>query len=344
MTGTMAAVTASLITTVTFINILLFGFVIFMFSFLIALRLLIARHEDRLEKKKERIRPIVHELLASDDDVATAIANRLKLLSGERDAFEQVLLENARVLRGREMSVLTQVFEIFGFVSEDIRNLRTSRNLKKAKSAYHLGVMKASRATPFLLEFLSSDSPEVVFSCLNALSHIGTPEAIQGVMDYLYTTDEPWTLRVAEVLLERKQAFAPHIRGWLESGVTEIQKQVFLIDICGVIRDVSAVPLLISRLEHSDEDVRAHSARALGLIGDFNACLPLVAAIDDSEPLVRAEAAVAAGNIHCTVAIPRLQECLQDQVLEVKISSAVALTKMGEAARTALEEGLVAAE
>jgi len=336
---------ASILTSLTFTVVGMFFLVVFFFVLLIVLRLVVARRERILEEKKADLRPLVYDLLTGEQNPDDVIATLKSVIPvSQREALEQVLLENAKVLKGHEQEILTFTFESFGFASEDIENLQRGDKIDKAKAAFHLGVMRTARATPYLLAELSARSPEVRFAALNALSKIGTPEAIAGVMDHLSADTEIETLRVAEVILERKQTFAPRLVGWLERGEEDRARLLLLINLLGVMKDTSAVPVLLGYLDHEYPPVRARAVRALGSIGDFGVCEPLMRLLDDVAPEVRAEAAEALGKLQYGEAAGRLGVGLNDPDLTVKMSCAVALSRLGDEGHTVLAGVLRAAE
>jgi HEAT repeat protein len=330
---------------VTYSVIGLFFLVVFMFLTLIVLRITGARRERNFEGKAEEIRPAVYELLTGDSPAGEVVAElHATIPIQDRRELEYVLLENARVLKGRELEILTMVFEQLGYADEDIATVRHGRDIKKAESAFHLGTMRTPRAVPYLVSALASRSPEVEFSALNALSKIGTPEAIAAVMEYLATHNELETLRVAEIVLERNQAFSPYLEEWLKHGEADIPRLELLIDLMGVMKNAKVVPVLFDYLAHEDPAVRASAASALGGIGDSSASDRLKVALFDDDPGVRAEAATALGKVQCIEAVPLLKGGLSDPDLTVKINSAQALSQLGEEGYAVLEEGLAATE
>ncbi len=333
------------VNTITYVVIALFLVVVLGFFALIILRLVSSKIQVAEEKKKEELRPLVYDLLTSDRSPKDIVATLGTVIARkDRGLLEAVLLENARVLKGREQDILTDAFDKLGFADEDIATVKQGEKIKKAESAFHLGTMRIARATPYLIEAMSSPSPEVRFSCLNALSKIGTPDAIDAVMEHLATDEGLETLRVAEVILERKQSFIPGIEKLLEESYEERERLLLLIDLLGAMRESSAVTTLLRYLDHHDPDVRAKSANALGSIGDFTACEALVRSMGDQSPGVRAEAAESLGKLQCDNAISRLKAGLSDVDLTVKMNSAVALSMLGDEGHVALEEGLAATE
>ena len=337
--------TSSIISILNYSILLLFAAILTLIAFLAVLRVLNSRREKARLARIEDIRPLVLELLIGEHDhKEAAFELRHFINSGERRELELVLLDYARFLKGDEMDMLTYVFEDLGFVNEDIQVLQSGRNTKKAESAFHLGRMRSARSVPYLTELLASSNEAVVFQSLDALSHVGTPEAVQTVMDYLMGEHHLKTSRVAEVILEKKVSFAPLIRRQLAEGDTEDWRLGFLIDLAGSMHDTEALSGVLRYLDYPAEQVRSKAARALGTIGDNEACASLSRSLGDSSADVRAEAAVALGQIRCEDSIPLLAGKLGDTVLRVKMSSAVALMKMGPPGRDALNAGLSSSE
>jgi hypothetical protein len=325
--------------------VVLFFALIGMSAVLVGMRAVTGRRRLKRERTTAELMPLVADLLTEGRGRDEVLYGLEHLVSARnRGILEEVLLEYARFLKGQEMDTLTYVFEKMGYVDEDIRDLQGGGSIARAKAAFHLGTRRSERSVPYLLRALESGKEDVVFASLNALSHIGTPDAIDGVMRFLSSSRRPQNIRIAEVVLERKRAFAPLVRQQLSSQQDDLEWLRMLIEVAGAMRDLKSVPLLVGYLDHPDESIRASSARALGSIDDAGACEALTDALDDPSAQVRSEAASSLGHAQYDPAIDRLRGGLEDPDLQVKMSCAIALTKMGQAGYSALHEGLNAAE
>lgn len=332
-------------TAVTYAVLVITAITVFLFLLLLGLRLVVSSRERRLDAKKEHLNSLLMEILTEGRSARDIVATLGSVVpKGYRRALEIVMLENIKALSGREREALSEAFDELGYVDEDIRGLRRPGLVRNAESAFHLGVMRAGRAVPYLVEGLYSKKPEVSFACLNALSKIGTHEALEAVVGYLSSATDIETMRVAEVLLERKQEFSGYLMRWLETEEPDRQKLMVAIDIMGAMKDAHAVPVLSGFLEHPDGRVRSTAALALGTIGDYSACGALMESLGDEDAGVRAEAAEALGKLQCDEAVQLLREGLSDDDLVVKMNSAIALSQLGEEGKTVLEEGLLAIE
>lgn len=337
---------AHLVNVLSYSIVVMFCAVVALFGYMALMRVVLARRERSDEARKESVRPLALDILTSDGSPEEAVWKLAHLTTKkDRRALDEVLLQYARIVRGPEKELLTRVFEQMGFVAEDIDRIDGGNHLEQAEAAYHLGMMGSTRAVPYLLERLRSEDAAVVFASLDALSHIGTRAAIDGVMAYLNAGGRLQSSRISEVLLERTDEFSPLIIDELERGDARGDLKDVLIDTEGAMRDRRAVALLTSFMESDREEAvtRAKAARSLGRIGEVESCDHLEKALEDPEALVRAEAAEALGRLGCSGSVDSLGRALLDEVFEVRVNAAFALTKLGEGGAEVLERSLLAA-
>jgi HEAT repeat protein len=327
-------------TALTYGVIAMLGFVLLMFLVLVALRFVSSRRERRFAQKKEQINSVLSDLLASDASPADALQTlRDTIPPSDWNVLEVAVLESIQSEGDGRAGELTYISENMGFVEEDIENLAGGSDAKKAESAFHLGIVGSRRAVGALLDTLSVGTDEdVVFACLDALSHIGTPGAIDGVAKYLASHGELRNIRIAEVLLERGPEFAPHVRQWLQVEGLDSRRLNFLLKVAGALEDTSMVEPVSGYLAHPEPSVRANAARALGLLGDTGACRSLERAMGEGAVAVRVEAAEALGRLGCGESIVALERGLGDPDMKVRRGSAFALTRLGTRGRLVLEE------
>ncbi len=326
---------------VTLAVISIFALTLLLFFGLILLRFIGSRREKTIEKRKERIRTLVYELIAEEQFQDRALEMFSKNIArNDLKHLRSVLLENARVLKGKEREILSSVYDGLGFADEDLRILKRGSRLKRAEAAVRLGTMRISRATSYLIDTLSDASGELEFCCLNALSKIGTPKALNAVADYIVSASKIESIRVAEVVLEKREEFSIYVRKWIDQTAANPERLGLVIDLVGAMRDANSVPVLISLLEHSDETIRSKAAFALGIIGDYHACSSLQRLLNDASARVRAVTAEALGRLQCEDAIGALGRAIGDSSLSVKMNAAIALSRLGERGSAVLEKSL----
>jgi HEAT repeat protein len=100
----------------------------------------------------------------------------------------------------------------------------------------------------------------------------------------------------------------------------------------------SAVPALITALQHQNPEVRAASATALSQIGnDAAPALPALSrALQDKDPKVRGAAVEAFGSIGRRAMVPYLIANLKHQDASVRYNAAHGLTRLGNYAESAV--------
>lgn len=308
---------------------------------LVILRLVTTRREERLDKRLARLRPIVADILTNDRLDSESAYQRLAIAvpEGDRKALELVLYEYTRSLKGPEMDALTHILERFGFVEEDMEDLRSSSEVKQARAALHLGRARSARAVPMLLAARDGASETVTLEVLNALSRIGTRESVNGVVDYIAGPRTLQNARLAEVVLERRNAFAPLLRQRLAAGVPR-DRVGLMLDLVGALRDPAARGTVVPYLEDGDEAIRSKAARALGWMRDPMACGSLGRSMLDESALVRRSAAESLGRLECARALGPLSAALADPDFKVRIASGAALARLGDEGHHALERWL----
>jgi HEAT repeat protein len=90
------------------------------------------------------------------------------------------------------------------------------------------------------------------------------------------------------------------------------------------------VKKLIKALSHSERDIRAASAAALGRIGDPTAIVPLIKALKSDHVTVINSAARALGQIGNSSAVPALRQMLNDRNELVRWHAVWALEELGD--------------
>jgi len=256
----------------------------------------------------------------------------------ERSVVEEVLLDNARFLKGTARSRITAACEELGFVPERITQLRHRRWWKRAEAAEKLGTMKSPKAAPELIALMHDGVPEVRMRAARALGQLETRTSIKPLIDALQDPSRWSALRIADIIAGMGNAAADELS---ESFNTlPIKARVAAVDCLGRAKSQRAPRLLLKLLSDPDRDIRARAAHSLGLIGDPNFTPDLLKCLHDTEWPVRAMAAKALGRLGRPEAVAPLAEALRDQEWWVRINAAEGLKSMGEKGLDALIEAL----
>jgi len=124
----------------------------------------------------------------------------------------------------------------------------------------------------------------------------------------------------------------------LARGIHNARVELAVVDALGHGGFVAARDLLVQRLADGDLDLRAASARALGLIRAEGCGPALIAALRDEAWQVRAQAARALGRVGAPLATHALAARLTDSAWWVRHHAAYALKEMGHDGHAALRQ------
>lgn len=137
-------------------------------------------------------------------------------------------------------------------------------------------------------------------------------ELIMRNIAMLDSTDQKLVEQAAWRLEQRREKAISSLVSELDSKNNSIRKQSNLIYLIGRISvdEKGSIPALISKLEHSDPDIRAISARALGKIGkNAKTSVPFLAnLLNDENTWVKESAAIALQKIGTKDALKSLKK------------------------------------
>ena len=182
-----------------------------------------------------------------------------------------------------------------------LKELKSSRPIRRWTAAMELGHTKDARAVPHLIELLHDPAWEVREHTVNALGEIGHPSAV------------------------------PHLIALLQEDLfTSVRFHA--ASALGKIKDPSAIPALVDTLRDplARAELRWNAAEALGEIGHEKIVPHLVKALEDSNTYVRGRAAVALGRIGHEAAIPHLIKMLEDPASSETLNAEAALVTLGQ--------------
>jgi putative membrane-bound dehydrogenase-like protein len=139
-------------------------------------------------------------------------------------------------------------------------------------------------------------------------------------------------MRAQWTLIKQGHAASPSVTSALASSQTKPLAKRHLVwavnEIAGGTTEGRAA--LVAALEDPEPDVRAQSARALGLRADWGAEEALRARMADSDAIVRLQANIALGRIGKPRATPGLLQALSEKDEFLRFSARVALRRIGD--------------
>jgi len=288
--------------------------------------------ERRLRKRRVQLEPIFFRYVTGTGPIEEHLKQPLR--PSDRVLVEEIFFDLGRVVKGSVWERAREAFERLGFVDHYISRLQSRGWWYRAEAAEKLGYIGSERGTQPLVKHMDDPVGEVRVRVARALGRIGTPEALDYLVEALRDPGRWSAIRVGGILINAG-----------EGGVERLMKayatlpfhaRVAAIDIFARIRSLKASPLLLELLEDENSDIRARAAFALGATGDPNFAEPLIGALKDPAWAVRAMAAKAVGRLKEAASIPTLCECLQDAEWWVRANAAEALKNKGEKGSQAL--------
>jgi len=272
--------------------------------------------------------PYLREALFDKNPNISIVAADLLKAKGRRATTEIIALLNEDVT-----AVRYSVAHILGgndtpqAVQGLIRSLSDRSPLVRQKAASSLGETADPMAVPALIVTLSDPAPEVGEAAFNSLLQIGG-RAVPELVDSLERADRDTRRDIATLLgqIGSPRAVPTLARTLFDKEPTVVQAALRAFQTMGE----SAIPALVTLLQHKDERIRIAAAWALGEIGNREAVPALMTALEDRKsPALRQQAADALGRIGDTLAVNGLIRALGDREREVRREAADALRKIG---------------
>ncbi len=227
-----------------------------------------------------------------------------------------------------------------------------SRSLvRRARGAYQLGALARTDALPVLLPLLRDRQFVVRRGAVRALGTVGSPEAVQPLLDAV-ATDDALAGDVVAALTRIGPAAAPPLREALGKALTPghrppapehrgppVRRAAVTAHALGRVGDVSDTRLLVPALRDQGRHpgLAEAAAGALGLLGSPEAVQPLLAALGTPAQSLRLSAAKALGDISDKAAAPGLVAALPGAGHEDARAIAAALLQLGPEGLRALE-------
>lgn len=209
---------------------------------------------------------------------------------------------------------------------------------RRALAARRLSLLRSRVSWRALRRALVRGPEMVTFAAAAALARYRD----RGALRWLLTHEGALAHRHRNALVALLRAFGrpglPVLERALERGIVDKRVELAVVDTLGLGGFSEAREALEHRLAVGDLDLRAASARALGLLRAVECTTSLIAALRDEAWQVRAQAARALGRVGAPLAVHALAARLTDPSWWVRHHTAYALKEMGEDGQVALRQ------
>lgn len=288
--------------------------------------------------------PYRHALIAmasGEDEDGQAKASLYAVPAPTWDRLRPSVVAFLTKVRGTPADDLGELLRSRGEI-EAARRMLTSRSaVRRARSAYLLGLVRDSDSVALVLPLLGDPHADVRLVAARSLGAMGEPSAASGVLHALRSSHGQMGLPAwvaAEALLAMGVQIAPALQIGLASEDPAVR------NVCAVVAGhaafSSAVPQLrILLASDSEGDVRASAAVALGRIGGADDVAALVRHTNVSEPTVlRRTCATALGDLGLRAGVDTLAALLGDGDRRLAQLAADALVRIGSEGVARLNE------
>lgn len=248
-------------------------------------------------------------------------------------AMEEALFKGLDA--GADGALVLRWFEDLGYVDHYIKCLTSSRNRwDRALAAKKLGLIRCSRAVPFLVGALRAnyrDTRNMVIFALGRILDISTlPNLIDALKDSV-RNDEDVSIRIVKSsIMAFGQAALPYLIKETRNPLWKARAAV--IDILVELASPVVADTFVGLLEDTEQDIRAKACKGLGKIRWAKATARLIKATEDPYWVVRLHAVKALGLIGDPFVVYFLGKRLEDQNWQVRKTAAEALGAIGRCA------------
>jgi len=269
--------------------------------------------------------------IARDKISVGYVAKKLSRL-GNGVLIEQILDKAAA--RSGSQSQIQELYDKIGITKKYIDTLINSKSWKKrAFACEKLGQIGSGKAVPILLSIICDENnkdEDVRSVALRALGRIRDKRAIPVLIEALGYPETWLPPRIGEILVNIGEESIYHLKKELRNFQNE-SRRGWSAEILGWLEAKNAVDSLAESLLDASPEVRARAAGALGKIKDERAIGKLTELlISEPIPFVRTRVSQALGNIGNPSVLHYLVNILKDPEWWVRVRAVEALEQLGE--------------
>lgn len=245
----------------------------------------------------------------------------------ERRYFRDVLMAECAKQGGRSKDKIRDLYKQFGFLDDDINQLRSRIWWKKIEAMERIGDLRLIEVEDNILPMLLAKRSEVKFSALRALASIGS-QKLAEMLPKIFADNSRWAYRYLVNKLYIVEIPPDNLKPLASSPDRDLRKATAIL--LGKKGNEKAIPMLRNLADDGVKDVRREAIHSLGEIGSTKAISILSNRIDDDEPQVRAEIARALGKLKDLNSLSLIDQLADDIDFEVRFQAFFALERFGQ--------------
>ncbi len=253
-----------------------------------------------------------------------------------RRALKGLMLGMSRELVGETSTRLTQAFQIFGFVGEELRDLGSRRWWIRANACRNLALMRAEDATSDLIMLLNDEEEDVRTEATMALVNISGVKALDLMFSNLQRVSVWVSIQLSRAILSMGSAAVPALVDSLKSEYISVKN--FSVKMLGEIGDIRATAPLVELAAGGDLELRCKALLAIGKLGDETGKHVLLEQLASDVEDLRVSAARGLGYLGSPETAIFLKEHLIHDTVRVRLEAGQSLTRIDTAGPAFLKE------
>jgi len=289
--------------------------------------------DNRRQRRRDEILPALKGYLIGDNSVNDLV----EVIGRSLSIAEPLVIDYLKDLTGSSRVKLLEAAQALGLVEKNLRDLNAIQWAKRDLAAMRLGIYAVPETVPELVKRLRDQRMEVRYTAARSLGMIGSPQAIEALVEILDQPELLDTPRVLEIVQSMEGQVSGPLKQMLSSPDHQPAAKLLAIDLVGDLRDYSMLDLLHEILNSSDKEKVVRAIKAIGKIAAPQSVEEILNLVHDRSWEVRAQAMKAIGLLEIKEGIPFLVEGMSDRAYWVRRNAADALVTFDELGCEALQ-------
>ena len=309
--------------------LLLIATTIFLFTYVIFLRLKSHLYQIKKTRKFTQWEQTLLPLIDSETEISVLIKS---VKEKDYELFGEFLSPYLKDSKGDYFDRLAQISRKTGLIKREQYQLNHSNNdWRRALAAQRLGEIKPAEAVVDLIRSLQHPNLDVSLNAAGALLKISEPFLAKKAILALIKKDNLTEELFVEVLLNYREPLDLQMLFDSDAGNTNVFSRLKIIDYIGYFQRLEGVAILIEFLETTtDFEETVHLIKALGNLGSQESRPYFIDFLKSESSVIRAQSAKALGELKDERDINHLSKLLNDKNWWCRYYSTSSIYQMGE--------------
>lgn len=311
---------------VTYSLVLLLGFALTLFFYLVIRRLVVHQRENVFREKYSQIENDILDIVTSpEQDRAKKTAAKYK---NHPSVLTRVLVDYVEQIEGQAREQLQKIFNL-ALKKKCLKDIHSRRKINRLKATHLFVRFSEPKDTKHIVKLLN-DKSIVKLVAITALSHIPTSQALTYIFRSFMNDSVANARAYINIMFGLGSKIGLHLKEYLKKPLS-IEKLCLLIELTGAIPLRSLFPDILPFADHPEKEVRIKVARALGHMRVPSSLDILIRLSEDDEWEVCAQALKSMGKLGDISAADILAKSLFSPFWHVRFNAGHGLASLGPA-------------